>query len=353
MCYWRFWVSLPLWCCLWVHGPCRAEPADNSRELVFLTWSEYMDPELVAEFEAQFNARVRFVYFESDETRNDILIEADGKGYDLILVNYYALPTYLQQGWIAKLDPQHIPNLRHIDIRWKEHSAQLAEYAVPYFWGSMGIAYRADLVPEPITRWQQLLQPDPSLHGKIVMIKNMPDVLAVALKSLGYSVNNSDSQALAKAEELLQQQKPFVRNYSYVSLSRESSLVTGETVASMIYSGDALMVAEHHPQITYVVPEEGSSLWIDYITIASASRKQKLAADFINFMNDPKRAARQAEYVYYATPNKAAEAHLPADFFQDPIIYPDADILERCEFYVQQPPRALRKRNKIFNRLLQ
>ena len=325
----------------------------DPRELVFLTWSEYMDPELVAEFEARYNARVRFVYFESDETRNDLLIQTDGKGYDLILVNEYALAHYLGQGWIAELDRDRIPNLRHISLRWQDGFPQYAPYAVPYFWGTVGIAYRSDLVPKPITSWMQFFKPDESMRGKIVMIKNMPDAIGLALKALGYSVNSADPKALQEAEQLLQAQKPYVRNYSYVMLNEDSALVSGEAVAAMIYSGDALMVGEHNENIKYVAPEEGTSLWIDYITIGSSSKRKDLAADFINFMNEPENAARQAEYVYYATPNKAAEALLPEEYFNNPVIYPPDEVLRKSEFYQTYPPRVLAARNRIFGRLLQ
>lgn len=125
---------------------CATVANSEPRELVFLTWSEYMDPELVAEFEQEFDARVRFMYFESDATRNDMLIENEGAGYDLILVNDYSLPTYARRDWIAELDPERIPNLRHIDARWQQYVPESVRYGVPYFWGTVGIAYREDLV---------------------------------------------------------------------------------------------------------------------------------------------------------------------------------------------------------------
>ncbi len=332
-------------------SPTHADTGNPPRELVFLTWSEYMDPELVAEFEAKFDAKVRFVYFESDETRTDMLIETDGQGFDLIMVNEYALPTYQARGWLAKLDLERIPNHRYINPRWQKAAAAQG-IGIPYFWGTVGIAYRADLVDAPITRWADFFQPPPALQGKIVMIKNMTDVLGMALKAQGYSVNSIDPKELQQAGELLQAQKPYVHTYSYISLGAESALVTGEAVAAMVYSGDALMVGEHHPEIRYVVPEEGSSIWVDFFTIAASSKQAALAADFINFMNEPEIAARQAEYVYYATPNQAAEKFLPEEYFANPVIYPSRETLEKCEFYTQYPPRALRMRNLIFNRLL-
>jgi spermidine/putrescine transport system substrate-binding protein len=321
-------------------------------ELVFFTWSEYIDPEVVSEFEERFDAKIRFSYFESDDTRTDILVANEGTGFDLALVAGLDIQKYAKRNWLAPLGQTSVPNLEHIDPRWRDAFPGAREYAVPYFWGTTGIAYRADLVPEPITSWKQLLQPPEALRGKIVMNNYSRDVIGVALKALGYSLNSSDRSQLKQAEELLQAQRPYVSSYSYVSLSEESALVSGDVWLSMIYSGDALMVKEHNEDIAYVLPEEGANLWVDYIAVMQSSKNKELAREFINFLNEPKIAARLAEFVYYATPNKAAEQHLPADYFADPVIFPPADQLAHSEFYKPLAARAKKFTNSIMVNLL-
>jgi len=320
-----------------------------TQELVFLNWADYLDPELIAEFEAKHGIKVKQIYFEHDEARDNILVEADGKGYDLAIVNGGNMSTYRARGWLAPLSETDIPNFKHLDRRWIGAFEAAEGHAMPYFWGTLGIGYRADLVAEPITSWQQLFRPAEALRGRIGMIGDPADLLGMALKALGYSANSADSRELGEAERLLHDQKPFVRTYSYVSLSEESSLVTGEVAASMMYNGDALMVAEHHPEIVYVVPEEGGNVWIDYLVVMAASPRKELAKTFINFLNEPENAARLAEFVYYATPNLAAERLLPKEFLEDPTIYPSKSVLERSEFYTDLPPRAEKRRNTIFS----
>ena len=252
-------------------------------------------------------------------------------------------------GRSLQVDPARVTNLVHVDDRWRDMFPGARDYAVPYFWGTLGIGYRADLVPEPITSWQQLFRPAEPLRGRIGMIGDPFDLLGMALKALGYSANSADRRELAEAERLLHDQKPYVRTYRYVSLTEESSLVTGEVAASMMYSGDALMVAEHHDEIVYVVPEEGGNIWIDYLVVMASSSKKQAAKTFINFLNEPENAAQLAEYVYYATPNLAAERLLPKEFLEDPTIYPSRSVLERSEFYTELPPRADKRRNTIFS----
>jgi spermidine/putrescine transport system substrate-binding protein len=322
-------------------------------ELRFLNWPGYIDPEVVKEFEHRFNSQVTMSYFESDDARDDILVDSDGQNYDVVVINRSKFSVYRRRGWLAPLTEDEIPNIRHIERRWLESHADAVGYGVPYSWGTTGIAYRADLVPEPITRWQQILSPDEALRGKIIMVNTARDVVGMALMALGYSASSIDLQHLEAAEALLLAQKPYVKSYSYVSLSKQSELVDGRAWATMIYNGDALTLQAFNPNIVYVVPEEGSELWIDYLVVLSASPHQSLAKAFINFVNEPRNAARIARFVNYATPNKAAEEWLPTEFLQDALIYPSAEILKRCESYSEWPPRVAKQVNSIFSQLLQ
>ena len=324
------------------------------QELVFLNWSDYLDPEILKEFETTANVKVREFYFETDEARNEILLEMDATGYDLVIVDGGSIRKLAKRGWLEPLDTSAIANLKHLYPRWRTALPEAEKYGVPYFWGTLGIAYRKDLVPEPMTSWMHLFRPHESLRNKIVMIRNPADLIGMALKSLGYSANSTDRKALSAAEALLMQQKPFVKAYSYVALSEESALITGAVAAAMIYSGDALMLGEHDPNIVYAFPEEGSHIWVDYVAILSRSKNKALARKFINFLNEPRIAARNAQFVHYATPNKAAEAFLPAEYFQDPVIYPSDKALEKSEFYDKRfPSRVLRKRSAIFAQVVE
>jgi spermidine/putrescine transport system substrate-binding protein len=316
--------------------------------LKVLTWSDYIDPEVVADFEAASGIRLDFIHFDSDETRDDYLVAANGSGYDLILVNGYSLRLYQQRGWVAPITPAEVPNLRHIDPKWLGGEISVPGYGVPYFWGTLGIAYRTDLVARPVTHWLQLFDPAPELHGRIAMIKNTHDLIGMALRARGHSVNSSDAQALAEARELLLRQKPHVKTYTYLSLDEDSALVTGEVWAAQMYSGDALMLQEFNPDIRYVVPEEGTNLWVDFWTVAAQSANKAAAMKFIDYINGPAVAARNAEFVHYASPNLSANALLPASHHEDPVINPPAEVIERSEAYEVLPPRAARAWNALF-----
>ncbi len=339
----RWAISLLLLLAPFTHG---------QQQLIILNWADYLDPELVQEFEAIHNAKVSEIYYSSDDNRTQLLLQNGAAGYDLILASGSDLRLYDKRQWLRPLEHSRIPNLVHIDPRWLTAFDGAQEFAVPYFWGTTGIVYRSDLLPKPISSWLDLYRPEAALQGKVAMLEDARDLIGMALKALGYSANSSDPQQLRQAEQLLLEQKPHVRTYEYLTLDEQSPLIRGDVVASMIYSGDALMLKAHQEKLTYIVPKEGGNIWVDYFVIGSKARNPELAYAFLNFINDPERAARLAEHVYYATPNRAAEALLPETFTSDPVIYPSRDALSHSEFYGPQPARALRQRNGITARVL-
>lgn len=321
--------------------------AKEPTELVFLTWPEYIDPEVVTEFEQSRNAKIRFVYFQGDDSRDRMLLDTNGRGFDLVLVSGMPIHTYVRRGWFEPINEKHIPNVKHVSNKWRSTFKDAKQFAVPYAWGTVGIAYRADLIPTPPTSWKQFFTPPANIGKSIVMIDSGREVIGMALKALGYSINTKDVNEIRQAEKLLLQQKSFVKDYAYINITEQSSLVSGNTKMAIAYNGDALVISEYHPQIKFVIPEEGTLLWVDYLAVMSASENKKLAFDFINYLNEPSNAAKLALYTSYATPNIAAEKQLPEDFLNNPAIYPSEATLETSEAEKPLNPRSAKEYGRI------
>ncbi len=327
-----------------------AKPASR---LVILNWSEYLSPEIVDAFENRYNTRIREVYFESDDDRDRLLLQTGGEGYDLILINGASFNSYVKRGYLSPLDQSKLKYNKHIESRWRDAFTFSRDYGYPYFWGTLGIAYRKDLVEQPITSWMQFFQPAKDLQGKILVVKSSRDVIGMALKALGYSANSENPDEIKAAGKLLMSQKEHVAKYGYISLAEESSLVSGDIVAATVFGGDALNVSEHSENIQYVIPKEGGNIWVDYFTLSSKSQNQQLAYDFINFINQPEIAAKNAEEMYLATPNSAAKKLLSKQILNDPVIYPDKTLLQKSEFYTELSSKTNRLRSGIYARLMQ
>jgi len=328
-----------------------AQDIDN--QLNFLNWSEYFDPEVLAEFQKKFGITVTETYFETDEMRNEILFSTNGTGYDLILSNGASISSYVKHNWLAPIRDRDIPNLRHVTSKWRKSFPDSEPYGVPFLWGTLGIAYRQDKIMTPVTSWLDLFKPVEAVQGKIIMIKYSRDLVGMALKALGYSANSTDSSELEEAKQLLLAQKPSVKTYSYVTLGENSSMVSGDAIMTMIYNGDALVLQQHDPAIAFVHPREGCALWCDFFVIPVSSKKKELTYKFLNFIHEPAIMARLARFASYATTNSEAEKLLPRQFKDDPNIYPTPEILKRSETYTDLPPRVTKKYNDIFNLVIQ
>lgn len=319
----------------------------SAEELVLLNWRDYVDPALLAIFEQQTGIRVTEVNFESDDARDAMMIEAEGVGYDVVLLNGAALHAHAARGWLAPVDHARVPNLEHIDPRWRAAFPGAEEYGVPYFWGYIGLGYRTDLVTEPPRTWLDILKPAGHLRGRIAMLHNAREVTAIALLALGLPANSADPAELDAAAALLAAQRPYVRTYEYLDFTR-NGLINGEIAMSLIYSGDWVGVHREHPEIQLVLPPEGTVLMADYLTVASSSRHQAAAWDFINFLNEPENARQLAEWVTFPSPNRAAVARLPRAQLEDPALYPPPDVLDRLVPLHPLPARALRRVNAAF-----
>lgn len=320
----------------------------KKQTLVLLNWPDYMDPALLKAFEAKYNARIREVHYETEANMDQLLSYTGGKKYDLLVASHTKVPSLIKRGWLVPVDRTLVPNMKHLDTGTLPHDEELVRYAVPHLWGTVGIAYRKDLVKGTITGWRQLLQPNEELRGRVMMIKDVRDVVGAALKALGYSLNSRVPGELDAAQKLLVAQRPAVKKYGYLAINKKSELLTGHYWAAMIYSGDALTLADLSPNIAYVTPEEGTSLWLDSIMVLKDSRQQKLAFQFINFLHEPENAAKLATFVSMATPNAAARKFLPREHLDNPDIYPPPEVLNKCEFYGPLPPQVMKRYNEIF-----
>lgn len=305
--------------------------------LVIMNWHDYLDLELVAEFEALHGVEVKLIYFE-DSYHRSLMMQADGsRGVDLLVLSEHEVENYRDRGWLAAVDEQRIPNLLHLDPLWISRYAYATTHAVPYLWGTTGLLYRSDLVSEPITRWMEVFRPRAELMGQIQMFQDPRELLIPALLALGYDVNTNNMEEYRLAIALIEQQRRDVRSYTLPLVEERSPLVRGDVVVAMSYNGDAVRLQELNQNLTYVIPEEGCSLWMDFWVVMEQSRNQELAYQFLDFLNDPENAARNAAYLHYAPANRSAKTYLKEDFMENKTIFPERQVLERCVVQPQLP----------------
>ena len=223
--------------------------------------------------------------------------------------------------YYENLDPTYLEFCRAFDAE--------NEYAVPYFWGTVGILYNTEMVEEEVDSWDILW--DEKYGNQIIMENSMRDAFEVPLKWKGKSLNTTDEEELREAQALLMEQKKMVMAYM-VDESRDA-MIAGDAALAVIYSGDATAAMEANENLDYVVPEEGSNIWFDCWMIPDSCKHQENAQKFIDFMNREDIARINFDYVYYGTPNKALYESLDEETKEDYTIFPAESTLEKCEVY--------------------
>lgn len=279
--------------------------ASNAADLVISNWDGYMAKDIAESFKAATGLTLEVVNHATNEEIMGKLMASQGKGYDVVFVSSPFAEILNAQGLTEPLDHAAIPNIRNL---YPEAAALPYDpgnaYSVPYTWGSTGLCYRADLVKVPVDSWNTLLKPDASLKGKTTMLATDRWLMAAGLLSLGYSVNEKDPAKIEQAKNALIEAKKTLLAYDDTTFY--SKLVSGEAQLVQAWDGWCNYGITENKDIKYVVPKEGSDLWVDTIVVMKSSEHKDAAMKFVNFILDAKNHAWAAQNILYKVPNKPA-----------------------------------------------
>ncbi|PIC86546.1 spermidine/putrescine ABC transporter substrate-binding protein [Sporosarcina sp. P20a] len=308
-------------------------------------WGEYIDPDLLKQFEEEEGIKVIYETFDSNEGMMG-KIEQGGTAYDVTVPSEYAVQMMEEKDLLLPLDFSKIPNVTHIDPYFMNLPFDPDnKYSIPYFWGTVGIAYNASLLEgQTFESWESLW--DASLRQKLILVDSAREVIGVSLNSLGYSLNSTSLQELKEATDKLETMGPNVK--AVIGDEVTQLMINNEASVALTWSGQAADMISENDDINYIVPEEGSNLWFDNIVIPRTSTNVEGAYKFINFMLDPKVAAQNAEYVGYSTPNTAALPFMDEEITEDERFYPDEKARENFEVYENLGLETLGVYNELF-----
>jgi spermidine/putrescine transport system permease protein len=298
-----------------------------ARSLNLFIWSGYIAPETVAKFEARHGVKVNLDLYDSNEALLAKL-QAGNAGYDVVCPSDYSLQVLRAQGLLRPLERAALPHFGNLDPAFLDKPYDPGNaHSVPYFWGTSGIAYHRKRVAEPPASWGALF--DERYRGRILMLDDPREAIGAALQWRGHSLNTTDPRLLAAARADLLRQKPLVRTYN--SSNFEDILLSGDVWLEQAWNGQIAKAMELDPDIAYVLPREGSTLFIDNLAIPKDARDPALAHAFIDFTLEAEVAAEICRTMKYSTPNRAAFALLPADLRANPAVFPPAEAMARLE----------------------
>lgn len=324
----------------------RANLTSGTEQVIIYNWGEYIDPEVLDMFEEETGIQVIYEEFETNEIMYP-KIQSGAIAYDLVCPSDYMIQKMIQNDLLQPLNFDNIPNAKNIGQVYYEKSRQFDpdnQYSIPYCWGTVGILYNTKMVEEPIDSWTVLW--DTQYKDNILMQDSVRDAFAVALKTLGYSLNSTSIHELTQAKDLLVQQKPLVQ--AYVIDQVRDKMIGNEAAIGVIYSGEAIYTQTENPDLAYVVPKEGSNMWIDSWVMPKNAPNKENAEKFLDFLCRPEIALMNFEYITYSTPNEKAR-----ELIEDPAIrnseiaFPGDSILSRCETFTYLGEDA----DEVYNQL--
>lgn len=306
---------------------------DANITLSVYNWGEYLSDgsdglmDIDKEFTALTGIKINQTNFATNEEMY-AKIKSGGTNYDIIIPSDYMIARMIKEDMLEKLDYSNFPNAKYLDPRFDENSYDPHNvYSVPYAWNTVGIIYNKKMVTEKIDSWNILW--DEKYADKILMFDNSRDAFGLTLKMLGYSLNTEDPEELRQAAEKLKEQKPLVQ--SYLMDQTHNKMIGNEAALAPYYSGEATLMQVDNPDIDVAFPKEGTNLFMDSVCIPKGSRNKEAAEMYINFLNEPDVACDNIEYIGYSTPNLGAFQLLDDEVKENPIIYPDQDILDNTE----------------------
>ena len=304
----------------------------NDEKLVVYNWGEYIDPEVLTMFEEETGIDIVYEEFET----NEILypkISSGAIAYDVICPSDYMIQRMIENDLLSEINFDNIPNIKNIGEQYMEQSKQFDpenKYSVPYCWGTVGILYNKTMVDEPVDSWSILW--NPKYKDSILMQDSVRDAFGATLKYLGYSLNSIDLDELTEAKNLLIEQKPLVQ--AYVIDQVRDKMIGNEAALGVIYSGEAIYTQKENPNLEYVIPKEGSNIWIDSWVIPKNAEHKENAEKFINFLCRPDIALMNFEYITYSTPNEAARELIEDESIRNSeIAFPDLSKYDNLETF--------------------
>lgn len=318
----------------------------NEKVLNVYNFGDYIDETLLDEFEAEYGVKINYDTYATNEDMY-YKIKQGGANYDLIFPSDYMVERMAKEELLEKIDIKKLKNIGNIGSNFLGLSFDPEnEYSVPYLWGTLGIIYNTKTVKEPIDSWSVLW--DSAYKKEILMYDSLRDTMAVALKKLGYSMNTTDLNELEEAKNLLIEQKPLVR--AYVGDNVKDMMIGEEAALAVVYSGEAMFMMEHNPNLRYITPKEGTNLWFDTMAIPKGAENKEEAILFIDFLLRAESGKKIVDYIGYSTPNDKTYELLDSEIKEVPGAYPEESVIKKSEVFIDLG-ESLKDYNRIWTEI--
>lgn len=316
-----------------VTAPLCLTGCSSAETLYLFNYGDYIDPEVYDLFYNEYGIKVVYDEYAAPEDMYAKFTSGSAK-YDLICTSDYMLEKLIGEDLLAEIDFTNIENFKNINENQinatKSFDPEL-KYTVPHFWGTLGILYNTEKVnKQDVSSWDVIFSG--KYKGKIIMPNSERDAFFTALTKLGYDTNTTDKAELNAAAKLLREQKDDVQAYLLDEAARVKVESENADLA-VIYNGEAYLAFENNKKLDFVIPEEGTCMWIDSFAIPKNAENKEYAEKFINFLCSKEIAEKNFNYIYYSTPNKAVTDSLDKDIVSKTAIFPEDKVFENAHIF--------------------
>jgi spermidine/putrescine transport system substrate-binding protein len=327
-------------------SPAAAGPLED--ELIVYNWTNYLNPETIKAFEAEFGVTVQATdFFESNE---ELLAKVQGgaRGYDVVAPTGYMVEIMGKEGLLSPLDLKRIPNLANVEDRFLGLDFDPDNrFHVPKDWGTTGFMYLTDRVKEDLLSWNDFYGVAPQYSGRYTVLDGAVEVTGSFLKKLGFSWNTTNQSEVDQAVEEMVKFKPHVE--AITSTEYRELMGRADTWLALGWNGDYFYIYEDQPSTKYVIPSEGTEFWIDCWSILASAPHPNLAHEFLNWILTPERQGLETNFTFYASAVEGAAEHTKKAIVNDPSIYPPAEVTEKLEATASDP-LLVEQRTEAFTR---
>nr|WP_298249927.1 spermidine/putrescine ABC transporter substrate-binding protein [uncultured Halomonas sp.] len=309
----------------------------QENKLYLFNWTEYMDPEIIEAFEAQYDVEVVQNYFNSLPEMLSKLQAGGVSQYDIIVPSNYYVPRLIETGLVQPLDKSKLPNFDNLMSQFQDPIFDpTAEYSAAYQWGTTGVVYNSETFPDAPKSWSLLFDPAVNPEHPFALMGDGQVSLGGGCAYLGHGYDCTDSKGWKEAARLLIDTKSRETFSGFSDGTPQlQQLARGVTHIGLSYNGDYLYFKEEDPEsfasLDFMIPDEGAEMWVDSMMITAEAPNPDMAHKFINFILDPEVGAQLSNFNYYASPNAASEPYLDEVLTQPPVQPSEAD-MERLLF---------------------
>ena len=301
-------------------------------DLLLYNWNDYMDDDIIADFEAEFGVRVVQDFYPSNEEMLARVV-AGGAQYDVVVPSDYMIELMIEDGLLLPLTRVAVPNIANVATEFADppYDPGLG-FSVPFLWGTTGLGVNVELLGDVEPSWALVFDPEVAgnLPGRVLLLDDARETMGAALNWLGLDPNTQDEDELRAAADVIATARAWTAAYNsdlYADL-----LMSGEVVVAHGYSGNFLEAFDGDERFEYLVPIEGATLWTDNLAILATAPHPCTAHTFLDFILRPEQHARLTNYIYYPSPNALAGPFIDPEILEDPAVYPDEDTLARLQF---------------------